>query len=58
MSVDVGSLEELIRHRVRETIEAVVAAELAAALGAARSDRVGEARDSIAGFLKGHGGAS
>ena len=42
--VDVGALEALIRQRVRETIEAVVAAELEAALGAARSDRVGAAR--------------
>jgi transposase-like protein len=42
--VDVGALEALIRQRVRETIEAVVHAELEMALGAARSDRVGEAR--------------
>ncbi len=39
-----GTLEALIRARVRETIEAVVEAELAAALGGARSVRVGPGR--------------
>lgn len=39
-----AGLEALIRQRVRETIEAVVEDELAAALGAARSDRVGATR--------------
>jgi putative transposase len=42
--VDVGTLEALIRQRVRETIEAVVVAELKTALGAARSDCAGASR--------------
>lgn len=40
----VAALEDLIRQRVRETIEAVLEEELTAALGAGRSDRVGATR--------------
>jgi hypothetical protein len=36
-----GALEELMRERIRGTIESIVDEELAAALGAARSQRVG-----------------
>ena len=36
-----GSLEELMRERIRATIEAIVDEELEAALGAGRSARVG-----------------
>ena len=39
-----GTLEELMRERIRGMIEAIVDEELAAALGAARSQRVGVAR--------------
>src|SRR5208282_6272640 len=38
------SLEGLMRERIRATIEAIVDEELGAALGAARSQRVGEVR--------------
>jgi len=36
-----GTLEELMRERIRATIEAIVEEELKGALGAARSQRVG-----------------
>jgi putative transposase len=39
-----GALEELMRARIRATIEAIVDEELAAALGASRSARVGAIR--------------
>ena len=39
-----GTLEELMRERIRATIEAIVDEELEAALGAARSQRVGSVR--------------
>jgi len=39
-----GTLEELMRERIRGTIEALVEEELAAALGASRSARVGAIR--------------
>ena len=39
-----GALEELMRERIRGTIEAIVEEELEAALGAARSQRVGANR--------------
>jgi putative transposase len=39
-----GALEELMRERIRATIEGIVDEELAAALGAARSERVGAIR--------------
>jgi transposase-like protein len=39
-----GSLEELMRERIRATIEAIVDEELEAALGAERSERVGSVR--------------
>jgi putative transposase len=39
-----GSLEELMRERIRATIEAIVNEELEAALGAGRSARVGSVR--------------
>ncbi len=39
-----GSLEELMRERIRATIEAIVDEELEAALGAGRSARVGSVR--------------
>jgi putative transposase len=39
-----GALEELMRERIRATIEAIVDEELAAALGASRSARVGAIR--------------
>lgn len=38
------SIERAMRERIRETIEALIEEELDAALGAARSKRVGEAR--------------
>ena len=38
------TIEQVIRERVRATIEAIVDEELEAALGAGRSARVGEAR--------------
>lgn len=40
----VAALEDLIRQRVRATIEAVLEEELTAALGAGRSDCVGATR--------------
>ena len=46
-----GSLEELMRERIRGTIEIIVEQELAEALGAASSARVGEHR---AGYRHGH----
>src|SRR2546427_9537672 len=46
-----GSLEELMRERVRGTIEIIVEQELAEALGATSSERVGENR---AGYRHGH----
>jgi putative transposase len=39
-----GTLEELLRERIRATIETIVDEELEAALGAARSQRVGAVR--------------
>jgi len=39
-----GSLEELMRERIRGTIEIIVEQELEEALGAASSERVGEHR--------------
>jgi len=39
-----GSLEELMRKRIRATIETIIDEELEAALGAARSQRVGSVR--------------
>lgn len=39
-----GSLEELMRERIRATLEAIVEEELEAALGAGRSARVGAVR--------------
>jgi Transposase, Mutator family len=46
-----GSLEELLRERIRDTIELIVEQELEEALGAANSQRVGEQR---AGYRHGH----
>ena len=46
-----GSLEELMRERIRGTIEIIVEEELEEALGAASSERVGEKR---AGYRHGH----
>ena len=46
-----GSLEELMRERIRGTIELIVEQELEAALGAASSARVGERRS---GYRHGH----
>lgn len=40
-----GTLEELMRERIRCTIEAIIDEELEAALGAARSQRVGAIRN-------------
>jgi len=42
--VAADTIERVMRERVRDTIERIVAEELEAALGAARSARVGEAR--------------
>ena len=39
-----GALEDLMRERIRATIEAIVDEELEAALGAAQSQRVGAVR--------------
>ena len=39
-----GALEELMRERIRATIETLIDEELEAALGAARSERVGPVR--------------
>jgi transposase-like protein len=39
-----GALEELMRERIRDTIESIVDEELEAALGAGRSQRVGLVR--------------
>ena len=39
-----GALEELMRERIEATIETIVDEELEAALGAARSQRVGPVR--------------
>jgi hypothetical protein len=39
-----GTLEELMRERIRATIEAIVDEELKGALGAAPSQRVGSVR--------------
>ena len=39
-----GALEELMRERIRATIETLIDEELEAALGAARSERVGAVR--------------
>jgi transposase-like protein len=39
-----GTLEELMRERIRATIETIIDEELEAALGAARSQRVGSVR--------------
>jgi putative transposase len=46
-----GSLEELMRERIRGTIELIVEQELEEAIGAASSERVGEQR---AGYRHGH----
>lgn len=46
-----GSLEELMRERVRGTIEVIVEQELEEALGAASSERVGDRRG---GYRHGH----
>jgi putative transposase len=46
-----GALEELLRERIRGTIELIVEQELEAAIGAASSERVGEQR---AGYRHGH----
>jgi len=46
-----GSLEELMRERIRGTIEIIVEQELEEALGAASSERVGAER---AGYRHGH----
>ena len=46
-----GSLEELMRARIRGTIELIVEQELEEAIGAASSERVGEQR---AGYRHGH----
>jgi len=48
-----GSLEELLRERIRASIELIVEQELEEALGAANSARVGEQR---AGYRHGHRG--
>jgi hypothetical protein len=40
----IGDLEELMRERIRATIEAIVYEELKGALGAAPSQRVGSIR--------------
>ena len=48
-----GSLEELMRERIRGTIELIVEQELQEALGAASSQRVGDQR---AGYRHGHRG--
>jgi transposase-like protein len=39
-----GALEDLLRERIRATIEAIIKEELEAALGAGRSERVGAVR--------------
>jgi putative transposase len=39
-----GALEDLLRERIRATIETIIEEELEAALGAAKSQRVGSAR--------------
>ena len=39
-----GALEDLLRERIRATIEAIIDEELEAALGAGRSARVGALR--------------
>ena len=39
-----GALEELMRERIRTTIEGIIDEELVAALGAARSQRGGPVR--------------
>jgi len=39
-----GVLEELIRERIRTTIESIIDEELVVALGAARSQRSGQVR--------------
>lgn len=41
---DLDTIEQVMRERVRATIEAIVEEELEAALGARRSARVGEQR--------------
>jgi len=43
-SIGKGALEELMRERIRGTIETIVEEELEAALGAARSARAGTNR--------------
>src|SRR2546425_11014907 len=44
MELGPDTIEQVMRERVRATIEAIVEEELEAALGAGRSARVGEAR--------------
>jgi len=48
-----GSLEELMRERIRGTIELIVEQELEVAIGAASSQRIGDKR---AGYRHGHRG--
>jgi len=48
-----GSLEELMRERIRGTIELIIEQELEAAIGAASSQRIGDKR---AGYRHGHRG--
>jgi hypothetical protein len=48
-----ASLEELMRERIRGTIELIVEQELEAAIGAASSQRIGDKR---AGYRHGHRG--
>ena len=45
-----GALEDLLRERIRATIETIIEEELEAALGAAKSQRVGSER---AGYRQG-----
>ena len=42
-----GALEELLRERIRTTIEGIIEEELVAALGAAPSQRVGLVRRRV-----------
>jgi transposase-like protein len=48
-----GSLEELLRERIRGTIELIIEQELEAAIGAASSERIGDKRT---GYRHGHRG--
>ena len=42
-----GALEELFRERIRRALESIIDEELEAALGAARSQRVGSVRNRL-----------